>query len=74
MDFRQVLMLSFLKLGHISGVCVVSIIALHKCFGIVHNVLVWGFFESKDLDGSEVGVFRFLDKLELVFEVFPFLN
>lgn len=67
-------MFSLLQFGHICRVRVVSIIALHKGFGIVHDVFIWRFLEAEDLHRAEVRVFRFLNKLELVFEVLPFLN
>lgn len=64
MDFGQVLVFSLGQLVHAVDVLGESVVAFDEGLLVVHDVLVWWLFESKNLDGAEMGIVDGLNKLE----------
>ena len=56
------------------SICFIPIVSVHKCFLVIHYVLVWWLFEPKYLNMPKVRVFCFLNKVQLLFKVFSFFN
>jgi DUF1009 family protein len=74
MYFGEILVLLFLQFLEKEGIRLVSVVAIHEGFLKIHDILTRGFFESEDLNMTEIGVLYSLDKLDLLFEVLLIFN